>query len=35
MVIEMPAISLSALPGRRHKIIEFAKESEERGFSGI
>jgi alkanesulfonate monooxygenase SsuD/methylene tetrahydromethanopterin reductase-like flavin-dependent oxidoreductase (luciferase family) len=35
MQLEMPAISLSALPERRHQIIEFAKESEERGFSGI
>ena len=35
MSIQMPAISLSALPGRRHKIIEFAKESESRGFAGI
>ena len=35
MQLEIPAISLSALPGRRHQIIEFAKESEERGFSGI
>ena len=35
MSIQMPAISLSALPGRRHKIIEFAKESEDRGFAGI
>ena len=35
MNLEMPAISLSALPGRRKKIIEFAKEAERRGFSGI
>ncbi len=35
MPIEMPAISLAAVPGRRHKIIEFAKEAEQRGFAGI
>ena len=35
MPIEMPAISLAAVPSRRHRIIEFAKEAEERGFSGI
>ncbi len=35
MTLEMPAISLTALPGRRNKIIEIAKESEERGFAGI
>ena len=35
MIQNMPAISLAALPGRRNKIIEFAKEAERRGFSGI
>ena len=35
MPIEMPAISLAAVPGRRHKILEFAKEAEARGFAGI
>ena len=35
MQLKMPAISLAALPGRRSHIIELAKESEERGFSGI
>ena len=35
MTLEMPAISLTALPGRRNKIIEIAKESEERVFAGI
>ena len=35
MPIEMPAISLAAVPSRRHRIIEFAKEAEERGFAGI
>ena len=35
MPIEMPAISLAAVPGRRHQIIEFAQEAEARGFSGI
>lgn len=35
MAMTMPAISLAAIPGRRHQIIEFAKEAEQRGFSGI
>ena len=35
MSLEIPAISLAAMPGRRHQILEFAKESEERGFAGI
>ena len=35
MPIEMPAISLAAVPGRRHKILEFAQEAEARGFAGI
>ena len=35
MPIQMPAISLTALPGRRHRILEFAKEAEQRGFAGI
>lgn len=32
---QLPALSLAALPGRRHKIIEIAKETEQRGFPGI
>ena len=35
MTIPMPAISLAAVPGRRHRILEFAKEAEDRGFAGI
>ena len=35
MSLEIPAISLAAMPGRRHQILELAKESEERGFAGI
>jgi alkanesulfonate monooxygenase SsuD/methylene tetrahydromethanopterin reductase-like flavin-dependent oxidoreductase (luciferase family) len=35
MPIQMPAISLAAVPTRRHRIIEFAKEAETRGFAGI
>ncbi len=31
----MPAISLAALPGRRHAILELASEAETRGFAGI
>lgn len=31
----MPAISLAAVPGRRHRIIDLAKEVEKRGFAGI
>ncbi|MBT6273815.1 MAG: LLM class flavin-dependent oxidoreductase [Chromatiales bacterium] len=33
--MDMPAISLAAVPGRRKTIIEFARESESRGFAGI
>lgn len=32
---QLPALSLAALPGRRHQIIEIAKETEQRGFPGI
>ena len=32
---QLPAISLAAVPGRRDKIIDFAKEVERRGFPGI
>ncbi|MEL0021541.1 MAG: LLM class flavin-dependent oxidoreductase, partial [Rickettsiales bacterium] len=35
MPIQMPAISLAAVPTRRRRIIEFAKEAETRGFAGI
>lgn len=35
MPIQMPAISLAAVPTRRHRIIEFAQEAENRGFAGI
>jgi len=35
MALEMPAISLAAVPGRRHQIIEFAREAEQRGFAGV
>jgi len=31
----MPAIALAAVPGRRHKTLDLAKESEKRGFSGL
>ena len=31
----MPAISLAAVPGRRRRIIDLAKEVEQRGFAGI
>lgn len=30
-----PAVSLAAVPGRRHAIIDFAKQFEREGFSGI
>lgn len=33
--MDMPAISLAALPGRRKAIIELAQEAEARGFAGI
>jgi len=32
---QLPAMSLAAIPGRRAKIIEIAKEVEKRGFPGI
>jgi len=32
---QRPAVSLAAVPGRRHKIIEIAQEIERRGFPGI
>jgi alkanesulfonate monooxygenase SsuD/methylene tetrahydromethanopterin reductase-like flavin-dependent oxidoreductase (luciferase family) len=32
---QLPALSLAAVPGRRHKIIEAAQEAERRGFPGI
>ena len=31
----MPALSLAAVPGRRSRTIEIAKEAEDRGFTGI
>lgn len=31
----MPALSLVAVPGRRHRTIELAKEIEDRGFAGV
>lgn len=33
--MRMPAVSLVAMPGRRRKTLELAKEMEDRGFSGI
>ena len=33
--MDMPAISLAALPGRRKAIIKLAQEAEARGFAGI
>ncbi len=35
MPVETPAISLVAVPGRRAKILDAAREAEARGFSGI
>ncbi|XOV84402.1 MAG: LLM class flavin-dependent oxidoreductase [bacterium] len=32
---QLPAVSLAAVPGRRHRIIEIAQEIEKRGFPGI
>ena len=32
---QLPAVSLAAVPGRRHKIVEIAQEIERRGFPGI
>jgi alkanesulfonate monooxygenase SsuD/methylene tetrahydromethanopterin reductase-like flavin-dependent oxidoreductase (luciferase family) len=31
----LPAVALAAVPGRRHRTLELAREIEERGFSGI
>ncbi len=31
----MPAVAIAAVPGRRHAMIDLAREVEERGFSGI
>ncbi len=33
--MDKPAVSLAAVPGRRHKILEIASEVEARGFDGI
>lgn len=35
MPVAKPALSLVALPGRRHRIIEIAKQAEDRGFAGL
>lgn len=35
MPIAKPALSLAAVPGRRHRILDIAKEAEERGFAGL
>lgn len=35
MPVAKPAISLAAVPGRRHRIIEVAKDAEDRGFAGL
>jgi alkanesulfonate monooxygenase SsuD/methylene tetrahydromethanopterin reductase-like flavin-dependent oxidoreductase (luciferase family) len=35
MPVAKPALSLAAVPGRRHRILEIAKEAEDRGFSGL
>ena len=35
MPIAKPALSLAAVPGRRHRILEVAKEAETRGFAGL
>lgn len=35
MTTQLPAVSLAAVPGRRVKTLELAKEIEARGFSGI
>ncbi len=35
MSYSLPAVSLAAVPGRRRAIIEFAKEFESRGYSGL
>lgn len=33
--MRMPALSLAAVPGRRRRTIELAKEAEDRGFTGV
>lgn len=33
--VARPALSLAAVPGRRHRLIEIAKEAEARGFAGL
>ncbi|MEM7408167.1 MAG: LLM class flavin-dependent oxidoreductase [Pseudomonadota bacterium] len=35
MSVPMPAISLAAVPGRRHTIVEAAQRSERHGFAGV
>lgn len=35
MAESKPAISIAALPGRRSRMIEYAKEAEARGFAGV
>ncbi len=35
MARKMPALAIAALPGRRARMIEFAKETEQRGFTGV
>ncbi len=35
MPVAKPALSLAAVPGRRHQILELAKEAENRGFAGL
>jgi alkanesulfonate monooxygenase SsuD/methylene tetrahydromethanopterin reductase-like flavin-dependent oxidoreductase (luciferase family) len=35
MPVVKPALSLAAVPGRRHRILEVAREAEERGFAGL
>lgn len=35
MPVAKPALSLAAVPGRRHRILEVAKEAEGRGFAGL
>ena len=35
MPVAKPAVSLAAVPGRRHRIVEIAREVEHRGFAGL
>lgn len=35
MSVKKPALAIAALPGRRARMIEFAKETEQRGFAGV